>query len=200
MVQTIRNSLDYLASFERLVDQDLKLWELAKLYAFLLLANLVLLQEEPSKTKPIEFFELTFKHLSTNVQRNVEHYNSACQSFKMELFILNQTSTKDGTNLQKCLGISIGFLWNLTFDVRMLCYLKDLSTNTIWRVNVLYVPFLVGASKKRVRLLESLVFFECDKILVQFVQLNEYLVNASKLGQILFCFGTVRHFFEFFCL
>ena len=48
--------------------------------------------------------------------------------------------------------------------------------------------FLVGAViNKRARLLQSLVFLKkqtrSDEIFVQFVQLNEYLGNASKLLQ-----------------
>ena len=47
--------------------------------------------------------------------------------------------------------------------------------------------FLVGASiNKRARLLQSLVFLRQtrrDEIFVQFVQLNEYLGNASMLLQ-----------------
>ena len=43
--------------------------------------------------------------------------------------------------------------------------------------------FLVDAFiRKRARLLQSLVFLG-DEIFVQFVQLNEYLGNASKLSQ-----------------
>ena len=54
----------------------------------------------------------------------------------------------------------------------------------------LLTVFLVGAFiNKKARLLQSLVFFlflrqtRSDEIFVQFVQLNEYLGNASKLSQ-----------------
>ena len=64
------------------------------------------------------------------------------------------------------------------------------------------VFLVVAFVKKRARLLQSLVFFssfssrqtQSDEIFVQFVQLNEYLGNASKLSQRVPTFSF--HFFK----
>ena len=64
----------------------------------------------------------------------------------------------------------------------------------------IYFSFLVGAFiNKRAGLLQSLVSFtffkrqtRSDEIFVQFVQLNEYLGNASKLSQRFFQFSLFK--------